>query len=355
MDHPFARVPYEDFRRAFRTGQKHVEREFAEMKKALSNGADLDTLIEKVRELETKLSTLYTTCTEPTLSTLHARIAHLHAGGASETQLTRWLVDWALREGKPKTAAALVGLATPSTSPSDSSSSSSPFLPSPLAPLVDIPLFTLISSIITSLRSHDCAPALAFAKKHRLPTLEFELRLQEFIELCRGQQKQGRIEKAMTLVAFPPTAAARIPAYRNLYAPQRWAQLETQFRLSVYDMYGLPHEPVLWLAMYAGLVALKHPVVERNVDCPVCPPTTSSLGTLDTLAQQVPSSHHPHSVIVCRISGKITHEPMAFPNGFVYGREALEEMYLKGGCDKVRCPRSGMECSWTELRKVFIS
>ncbi len=55
MDHPFARVPYEDFRRAFRTGQKHVEREFAEMKKALSNGADLDTLIEKARELETKV------------------------------------------------------------------------------------------------------------------------------------------------------------------------------------------------------------------------------------------------------------------------------------------------------------
>ncbi len=279
-------------------------------------------------------------------------------------------MDWALREGKPQTAAALVGLAAPSTSPSGSSS----FPPSPLAPLVDIPLFTLISTIITSLRFHDCAPALAFAKKHRLPALEFELRLQEFIELCRGRQsgeaisyarrwlsgfwgeeRQSRIEKAMTLVAFPPTAAARIPAYRNLYAPQRWEQLETQFRLAVYDMYGLPHEPVLWLAMYAGLVALKHPVVERNVDCPVCPPTTPSLGTLDALAQQVPSSHHPHSVIVCRISGKITHEPMAFPNGFVYGREALEEMYLKGGCDKVRCPRSGLECSWTELRKVFIS
>ena len=52
--------------------------------------------------------------------------------------------------------------------------------------------------------------------------------------------------------------------------------------------------------------------VERNVDCPVCEGEGEGVSAL---AACVPSSHHPHSVIVCRISGEITHEPMAFPNG----------------------------------------
>lgn len=46
---------------------------------------------------------------------------------------------------------------------------------------------------------------------------------------------------------------------------------------------------------------------------------------LGKLAEEVPLSHHANSTIVCRISGKIMDEdnmPMAFPNGYVYSREA---------------------------------
>lgn len=93
------------------------------------------------------------------------------------------------------------------------------------------------------------------------------------------------------------------------------------------------------------------------------------------LAQEVPSSHHVNSTIVCQISGKIMDEdnpPMAFPNGYVYSREvcrstvatplqssnprpqALEEMAAQHD-GILTCPRSHKTCTLQELRKVFVS
>ena len=104
------------------------------------------------------------------------------------------------------------------------------------------------------------------------------------------------------------------------------------FRLAIYNLNTLPTEPLLHLALYAGLVALKLPAcydhATKNVDCPVCDgesgPGLSPLG-LGKLAEEVPFSHHANSTIVCRISGKIMdadNMPMAFPSGHVYSREA---------------------------------
>jgi len=46
--------------------------------------------------------------------------------------------------------------------------------------------------------------------------------------------------------------------------------------------------------------------------------------------------------------------PMAFPNGNVYSRKALEEMGARNG-GLVTCPRTGTVCEFSALRKVFIS
>jgi len=109
---------------------------------------------------------------------------------------------------------------------------------------------------------------------------------------------------------------------QRLYDPSRWDSLVRAFRLAVYNLNSLPTEPLLNLALYAGLASLKLPSCYdascKNVDCPVCDPD------LGVLAQEVPSSHHVNSTIVCQISGKIMNEdnpPMAFPNGYVYSRE----------------------------------
>jgi macrophage erythroblast attacher len=94
------------------------------------------------------------------------------------------------------------------------------------------------------------------------------------------------------------------------------------FRLAIYNLNTLPTEPLLHLALYAGLASLKLPSCydagTRNLDCPVC---DIQLGRLAT---EVPLSHHVNSTIVCRLSGKIMdadNMPMAFPNGQVYSRE----------------------------------
>jgi macrophage erythroblast attacher len=127
-----------------------------------------------------------------------------------------------------------------------------------------------------------------------------------------------------------------------------------------------------------------------NVDCPTCGPD------MKVLAAECAMSHHVNSTIVCRISGKVMdseNEPMAFPNGYVYsskvcyhklgmslrcvvvqeweagggrctrvdtkGRklihpQALQEM-AKNNFDIVTCPRTGESCSFSRLRKVYIS
>lgn len=101
-----------------------------------------------------------------------------------------------------------------------------------------------------------------------------------------------------------------------------------------------------------------------NVDCPTCGED------MKVLASEVPMSHHVISTIVCRISGEVmdsSNPPMAFPNGYVYsynvsGRcrmvladeKALREM-AKSNFDVVLCPRTGESCSFSRLRKVFIS
>jgi len=157
------------------------------------------------------------------------------------------------------------------------------------------------------------------------------------------------------LLAFPPTTSCG--PYKRLYDPSRWTTLTHSFRLAIYNLNTLPTEPLLHLALYAGLASLKLPAcydpATKNVDCPVCE-AESGLGEL---AEEVPFSHHLNSTIVCRLSGKIMDEdnmPMAFPSGHVYSREALEDMAgKKNGI--VTCPRSSSTCEFSQLRKVFIS
>ena len=113
-----------------------------------------------------------------------------------------------------------------------------------------------------------------------------------------------------------------IPYSQRLYDPSRWATLIQAFRLAIYHLSTLPTEPLLHLAMYAGLASLKLPAcyghATRNVDCPTC---NAELGQL---AREVPFSHHVNSTIVCRLTGRIMDEdnmPMAFDNGQVYSKE----------------------------------
>jgi len=336
----------------------------------------IDGMIGRVENLKRKLSDLQESSGTPTQDVLRERLHHLAAveaiqngNGAefsrwADTRLDRWLVDWALRNGKEKTAKMIAkekGIET----------------------LVDIDPFTDIRRIEDALAKHSCTEALAWCNENKSvlrkvkSTLEFELRLQEYIELARARKTQEaiaysrkhliswqdthltQIRQASALLAFAPSTACG--PYKRLYDLSRWTNLVQSFRMSIYDLNTLPTEPLLHLALYAGLAALKLPSCydqqTKNVDCPVCDGETGSASGLGKLAQEVPLSHHVNSTIVCRLSGKIMDEdnmPMAFPDGNVYSREALEEMAAKNG-GKVTCPRTNTTCEFSALRKVFIS
>lgn len=133
-----------------------------------------------------------------------------------------------------------------------------------------------------------------------------------------GPYKVSLAVHSLTLLAFHWLAYI----LKRLYDTSRWETLTESFRLAIYHLNTLPTEPLLHLALYAGLASLKLPScydhVTQNVDCPVCDVR------LGRLASEVPFSHHVNSTIVCRLSGKIMDEdnwPMAFPNGYVYSRE----------------------------------
>ena len=125
---------------------------------------------------------------------------------------------------------------------------------------------------------------------------------------------------------------------QRLYDLSQWSTIAKTFRLAIYTLNTLSTEPLLNLALYAGLVALKVPACfdhsTKNVDCPVCDgesgPGSQPLG-LGKLAKEVPYSHHANSTIVCQISGKIMDEdnmPMAFPDGHVYSREVRNLLFF---------------------------
>ncbi|OCH85764.1 hypothetical protein OBBRIDRAFT_797832 [Obba rivulosa] len=386
FEQPFARVPYENYRKVFRTSQKYIEKELGAVQTScgdLSKRASLgklnsedankgiDGMIARVEALKRKLSELQSSAGAPTLSVMKGRLEHLsqveNLQSASEpdfarwadVRLDRWLVDWALRNGKEETAKVLAQ-------------------EKGIERLVDIDLFSDIRRIEEALRRQSCTEALAWCSENKNAlrkiknTLEFDLRLQEYIELARAGKRleaiayskkhliswhsthQQQIRQAAGLLCFPSTTTCG--PYKRLYDPVRWKTLVESFRQAVYSLSTLPTEPLLHLAMYAGLASLKLPGCydpdTKNVDCPVCDPA------LGRLAEEVPLSHHVNSTIVCRLNGRIMDEdnmPLAFPvSGQVYSKEALEEMAMKND-GIVTCPRTGEKCNFSALRKVFIS
>ncbi|KAI6116331.1 CTLH/CRA C-terminal to lish motif domain-containing protein [Pisolithus sp. B1] len=384
FEQPFARVPYENYRKVFRASQRNIEKELGSVlslsndlqRRSVADDGSLeeavkavDGMIGRVENLKRKLSDLQENNGKPTLDVIQERLHHLASletlpttNGAdfsrwADTRLDRWLVDWALRGDRHQTARTLAqerGIET----------------------LVDIDLFMDIHRIESALRRHSCVEAIAWCSENKTAlrkiksTLEFELRLQEYIELARARKTQeaitysrkhlvswqethlSQITQASALLAILPST--NCGQYKRLYDDSRWTSLIQAFRLAAYTLNSLSTEPLLNLALYAGLAALKLPACydhSPNVNCPVCDPN------IRVLASEVPYSHHANSTIVCRLSGKIMDEdnmPMAFPNGYVYSREALEEMAAKND-GKVTCPQSNLTCDFSTLKKVFIS
>ena len=307
----------------------------------------------------------------------------------SRTRLDRLMIDYLLRSGYSQSASSLAESKQ-------------------ISHLIDLDTFVTCHKIASSLTKGDTKEALAWINENRAQLkkmiqspykstdLEFELRLQQFIELVRAGTTAKKLEarqyaqqhltphtssraeaimQAAGLLAQSPDTRAE--PYRTLFAPSRWHHLSNLFVETHHTLLSLPVQPLLHVALSSGLSALKTPAchsaynpassstpgharIATNTSlCPICSME------LNDLARNVPYAHHTTS--------SVEPNPVVLPNGRIYGRERLEELQRKlvmaggggGGSDgmqgleigkegEVRDPTTGESFTWDQVRKVYI-
>lgn len=376
------KVPYEQLRKSFRTQHRYIEKDLASIHEKIERCVKDTTLTpEKASQIVEDLLKQVDKLTRKLQKSKEEDLAHANRIEKrilnlseienitspkapefiswSKTRLDRVIVDYLLREGMTNTAKTVAR-------------------ESGIEDMVDIQLFAQSEKIEEALKNHSCKECLAWCSENKSSlrkmksTLEFNLRLQEHIELARANRgleaiayaqkylslwkatESKRIGQAMGLLAYKSDTECQ--PYKDLYNPSRWTELIEQFRADNYALCSLTSHPLLSITLQAGLSALKtaqcYEHENQNVNCPIC-----DNKTLGSLAEKLPLSHHVNSTIVCRISGKIMNEdnpPMLLPNGRVYSFDALRDMALKFD-GNITCPRTGDVYQMQDLKKVFIS
>jgi hypothetical protein len=267
-----------------------------------------------------------------------------------------------------------------------------------VAELVDTQLLAATAATAAALRGGDARAALAWCDAHRAKlhktrsSLEFRLRLQQFVELIRagqhtaavvharqhlaplaaGASSSGLLElqRCMALLLLKPHAPPRCARHVELLSPSAWAALATEFDADAARVHGLTPASGVALRLQAGLCVLNTPHAQRSsgsggsgADHAGAAASAAQQDPLSDplfarLASGLPHSKHVHSRLVCPISQRVMNEdnpPAALPNGYVYSRAALEAMAAASG-GRIVCPRTGAgPFEVASLRKVFLA
>lgn len=376
LEHPTLKVPYELLNKKFRAAQKQLDREVSHVQAAaleLERGLAVDKvgageisrllggMVEKLQVLKRKA--------EESISeelqvgyVCKRRLDHLkeHTGGAQwrRRRLDRMLVEYFLRRGYYNAATRLAQT-------------------SDLGDLTNIDIFLVSRDVENSLMERETSKCLAWCHDNRSKlrklksSLEFNLRIQEFVELVRSDRRieavrharkhfstyeedqLQEIQHCMALLAFP--ANTEISPYKEMLLESRWDKLVEQFRQENYRLFQLASQSVFTVALQAGLSALKTPQCysnreNRNAGCPVCQ------DWLNILAMPLPFAHCSQSRLVCHISGLPLNEhnqPMVLPNGYVYGEQALMQMAAENN-GQVICPKTKEIYPYKKVEKVYV-
>ncbi|XP_010259978.1 PREDICTED: macrophage erythroblast attacher [Nelumbo nucifera] len=373
LEHQFLRVPFEHFKKSMRANHRIVEKEMSAVISSVAEAADRDmskeeavhhltSLVSRLQGLKRKLEEGNKT-ENLQAQRCRARLDHLESAGTeslsewNSTRVKRILVDYMLRLSYYDTAIKLA----------ESSN---------MQDLVDIDVFHEARKVIDALQNKEVGPALAWCaeNKSRLKKsksiFEFQLRLQEFIELVRadnnlraityarkflsswGATHMKELQHVMATLAF--RSNTECPKYKVLFEPRQWDYLVEQFKQEFCKLYGMTLEPLLNIYLQAGLSALKTPFCYED-DCTKEDPLSQE--SFRKLASSLPFSKQHHSKLVCYITKELMdteNPPLVLPNGYVYSTKALEEMAKKNN-GKVTCPRTGLVCNYSELVKAFIS
>jgi len=242
--------------------------------------------------------------------------------------------------------------------------------------LTNLDVFLVAREVEQSLAARDTTKCLAWCHDNKSKlrklnsSLEFNVRMQEFIELIKGDRRIDAIrharkhftgqdtghlpsiQRCMALIAFPDT---EVSPYKDLLSGSRWDDLISQFRGENLKLYQLSSQSAFSVVLQSGLSALKTPHCYRgstghNPDCPVC------LRSLNSLASPLPYAHCSQSRLVCHISGEQLNEnnqPLMLPNGYVYGQKALQNQ-ADDNNGIITCPRSRQTFNINEAEKVFV-
>ncbi|CEG35788.1 Uncharacterized conserved protein [Plasmopara halstedii] len=313
LGHPLVRVPFEGASKNFRLYHKQLTRELAQATaqiEALDNPQqpgqriDIETAITKLAELEKKLQDLKQSAKnnaieqEIDLQTCVTRIRHLKEledskpvgdsftlSQANKLLNDRLIADFLLSQGYFESAKIIE-----TTKGVDH--------------LVDHKVHAECQAVLKDLQAHRTEHAITWclqngSRLRRLQsTLEFQLRMQDFIELVRARKllnavqhartyltplamqsdKQtlrdaaiSEVQIAMATLAFESPHQCGIEAYEKVFATDRWVTLERMFRKTFNDVYGMHSPPTLCIALYTGLSTLNTRAchLTRNADSKV--------------------------------------------------------------------------------------
>eukprot|EP00963_Diacronema_lutheri_P002798 scaffold216_cov375-Pavlova_lutheri.AAC.2 len=346
---PLVRVPYEALKRSVRDESKALQEQLATITKEvemLQHGhrdrevviGDLDAASDRIQNVKRKLQDREK-AEKRLLNSCYTRLDYLSKPSTPEKveefereRLDRILIDYLLRESLKESGMAVVR----STE---------------LEGLVDVDIFLETQRIASTLKQGDCRSALAWCAQNagRLKklrsSLEFNLRVQEFVEYVRSGRLLDAVQYARTylgpwssvyskqfyeamgvLVFGPQTKCER---YRQYFAPARWDDL-------------------------AGLSVLnshRDSTEEVNIEDPM------QLKQFQTLAAGLPRAKHLHSKIRCWLTKEVMTDenpPLLLPNGMVYSRKGLETMAL-ANAGWITCPRTGYRCKLEQAERLYIS
>ncbi|KAF7990597.1 hypothetical protein HCN44_000402 [Aphidius gifuensis] len=383
LEHPTLKVPYEFLNKKFRCTQKALDREVSHVQTTANELEKVLTIDETPVTSEmsrllggvvARLHVLKRKAGESIAEELHTgmvckrRLDHLkeHANTTPSVvnrwrrqRLDRMLVEYFLRKGYYKTARKLADTTD-------------------LQDLTNIDVFMVSREVEISLANHETARCLGWCHDNRSKlrklgsTMEFNLRVQEFIELIRVDRRLDAVKHArkcfanyddyqlqeiqscMGQLAFP--ANPHHSPYKDLLDEKRWDRLVEQFRHENYRLFQLASQSVFTVALQAGLSALKTLQCYsankegKNASCPVCHEA------LNDLAATLPFAHCSQSRLVCSISGEPLNEynqPMMMPNGYIYGEKALQTI-AKENNGAVMCPKTKEVFSFKKIEKVYV-
>ncbi|KAL7647480.1 UNVERIFIED_CONTAM: hypothetical protein RMT77_001076 [Armadillidium vulgare] len=381
IEHPTLKVPYEVLNKRFRLAQKSIDRELchvtnavSELEKVLiSDTKDKNQITSLIGGVMEKLNSFKRKAEDVTQEEIECgrvikrRVEHLKEHDSTspavicqwrKLRLDRLLMEYVLRAGYYNTASELIK-------------------GSPIKDLTNLDIFLVANDVEISLKNKDTTKCLAWCHDNKSKlrklnsTLEFNVRVQEFIEFIKqdrrmdavwharkhftgqDQSQMQAVQQCMALLAFPVNTD--VSPYKELFSESRWDGLVTQFREENLNLFQISTPSAFSVALQAGLSALKTPHCYRgplnhNPDCPVCQKN------LNELASSLPYAHCSQSRLVCHISGEQLNEhnqPLMLPNGYVYGQKALEQMASEND-GFVLCPRSHQTFTLVEAEKVYV-